>query len=162
MARAYVSIGSNINRESNIRAGVDALHSRYDPLVISRVFEGASVGFQGENFYNLVVGFDTDEPAQIVARTLHGIEQARGRKRSTLRFSPRSLDLDLLLYDDLVIDQLGLQVPRDDILDYAFVLQPLAEIAPHLRHPVLGKCYADLWAAFDPSSKCLWPIDLKF
>jgi 2-amino-4-hydroxy-6-hydroxymethyldihydropteridine diphosphokinase len=161
MARAYVSIGSNINRESSIRAGVDALHNYYGPLIISRVFEGASVGFQGDNFYNLVVGFDTDEPAQIVARTLHDIEQACGRKRSTLRFGPRSLDLDLLLYDNLVIDESGLQVPRDDILNYAFVLQPLAEVAPHLRHPILGKCYADLWAAFDTSLKRLWPVDLK-
>jgi 2-amino-4-hydroxy-6-hydroxymethyldihydropteridine diphosphokinase len=161
MARAYVSIGSNINRESSIRAGVDALHNCYGPLIISRVFEGASVGFQGDNFYNLVVGFDTDEPAQIVARTLHDIEQACGRKRSTLRFGPRSLDLDLLLYDNLVIDESGLQVPRDDILNYAFVLQPLAEVAPHLRHPILGKCYADLWAAFDTSLKRLWPVDLK-
>jgi 2-amino-4-hydroxy-6-hydroxymethyldihydropteridine diphosphokinase len=161
MVRTYVSIGSNINRENNIRAGVGALHSRYGSLIISRVFEGTSVGFQGENFYNLVVGFDTDEPAQMVVRTLHEIEQACGRKRSVPRFGPRSLDLDLLLYGDLIIDQSGLQVPRDDILDYAFVLQPLAEVAPYLRHPIIGKCYADLWAAFDASAKRLWPVDLE-
>jgi 2-amino-4-hydroxy-6-hydroxymethyldihydropteridine diphosphokinase len=161
MARAYVSIGSNINRENSIRAGIDALHCRYGHLIISRVFEGAPIGFQGENFYNLVVGFDTSEPAQTVARALHDIEQACGRKRSAPRFGPRALDLDLLLYDDLVIDQPGLQIPRDDILDYAFVLQPLAEVAPHLHHPIVGKCYADLWTAFDTSLKCLWPVNLK-
>lgn len=161
MARVYISIGSNISRESNIRAGVGALRHRYGFLIISRVFEGVSVGFQGENFYNLVVGFDTDKSAQEVAHALHEIEQACGRKRSTSRFSSRSLDLDLLLYDSWVINQPGLQIPRDDILNYAFVLQPLAEIAPHLRHPIIGKSYADLWATFNRSSKCLWPINLE-
>lgn len=161
MARAYISIGSNINREINIRTGVNILRQYYDPLTISRVFEGESVGFQGENFYNLVVGFDTDESAQAITHRLHKIEQMCGRTRNTLRFSSRSLDLDLLLYDNVVIDQLGLQLPRADILNYAFVLQPLAEIAPHLHHPIIGQSYADLWAAFNPSSKCLWPVDLQ-
>lgn len=160
MARGYVSIGSNINRENNIRAAVDALRQHYGPLTISQVFESESVGFQGDNFYNLVVGFDTDESPHAIAHTLHGIEQTCGRKRGGSRFSDRTLDLDLLLYDDLVADEPGLQVPRDDILNYAFVLQPLAEIAPHLRHPVLGKCYAELWAGFDKSSNHLWPTDL--
>ncbi|ADE13251.1 2-amino-4-hydroxy-6-hydroxymethyldihydropteridine pyrophosphokinase [Nitrosococcus halophilus Nc 4] len=161
MARAYVSIGSNINRENNIRAGVDALRRRYGPLIISRVFESESVGFQGDNFYNLVVGFDTNEPPQTIAHALHEIERACGRKRGGPRFAPRALDLDLLLYNDLVIDEPGLQIPRDDILNYAFVLQPLAEIAPRCHHPVLGKSYAELWATFDKSSNRLWPTDLK-
>ncbi|KFI24065.1 2-amino-4-hydroxy-6-hydroxymethyldihydropteridine diphosphokinase [Nitrosococcus oceani] len=161
MARAYISIGSNINRENNIRAGVNALRCSYGPLIISRVFESEAVGFQGDNFYNLVVGFDTDEAPRIITRALHEIEQACGRKRDGPRFGPRALDLDLLLYDNLVIDEPGLQVPRDDTLDYAFVLQPLAEIAPHLPHPVLSKRYADLWAAFDKPSNRLWPVKLE-
>lgn len=161
MARAYISIGSNINRENNIRAGVDTLRRGYGLLIISRVFESEAVGFQGDNFYNLVVGFDTDESPLTIARALHEIERVRGRKRDGPRFGPRALDLDLLLYDNLVIDKPGLRVPRDDTLDYAFVLQPLAEIAPHLPHPVLGKRYVDLWAAFDKPSNRLWPVKLE-
>jgi 2-amino-4-hydroxy-6-hydroxymethyldihydropteridine diphosphokinase len=161
MARAYVSIGSNINRENNIRAAIDALRRHYGHLLLSRVFESESVGFQGENFYNLVAGLDTDESAHQVTHTLHSIEQSCGRSRKGPRFGPRVLDLDLLLYEDLVIDEPGFQLPRKDILNYAFVLRPLAEIAPHLRHPILGKRYADLWAAFNDSSKRLWPVDLK-
>jgi 2-amino-4-hydroxy-6-hydroxymethyldihydropteridine diphosphokinase len=161
MARAYVSIGSNINREDNIRTAIDALRRHYGRLLLSRVFESEAVGFQGENFYNLVAGFDTDSSAPQVAHTLHRIEQACGRSRQGPRFGPRVLDLDLVLYEDLVINEPGLQLPREDILNYAFVLQPLAEIAPCLRHPVLGKCYADLWAVFNDSSKRLWPVDLN-
>ncbi len=160
MARVYVSIGSNINRESSIRAGVKELRCHYGRLILSSVFESESVGFQGENFYNLVVGFNTNQSAQAVAQVLHNIEQACGRERSHSRFSSRVLDMDLLLYDNLIINELGLQVPRQDILDYAFVLQPLAEIAPQGHHPIIDKTYADLWSAFDSSSKCLWPIDL--
>lgn len=160
-ARAYVSIGSNINREGNIRFGIKELRSHYGQLILSSVFESESVGFQGENFYNLVVGFDTKESAQAIAQVLHNIEQACGRKRSHSRFSSRILDLDLLLYDNLVINALGLQVPRQDVLDYAFVLQPLAEIAPHRHHPIVDKSYADLWSAFDNSSKCLWTVNLE-
>lgn len=160
MARAYVSIGSNINREHSIRAGIKALRHRYGQLILSSVFESESVGFQGENFYNLVAGFDIRESAQSIAHALHEIEQACGRKRNSFRFSSRVLDLDLLLYDALVINEQGLQVPRQDILEYAFVLQPLAEIAPQGRHPIINKSYADLWAAFGSPAERLWPIDL--
>ena len=161
MARAYISIGSNVNREDNIRAAIDALRHHYGHLLLSRVFESEAVGFQGENFYNLVAGFDTDSSPADIAYILHRIERACGRSRQGPRFGPRVLDLDLVLYENLVIDEPGLQLPRQDILNYAFVLQPLAEIAPRLRHPVLGKCYADLWAAFDDSSKRLWPVALS-
>lgn len=160
MVRVYVSIGSNINREQSIRAGVEELRRHYGQLTLSSVFESKAVGFQGANFYNLVAGFDTRESAQATAHVLHDIERACGRKRSSLRFSSRVLDLDLLLYDDLIINEQGLQVPHQDILNYLFVLQPLAEIAPHGRHPLMGKSYADLWSGFDSSSKCLRPVDL--
>jgi len=161
MVCVYISIGSNINRETNIRAAIDALRHRYGHLLLSRVFESESVGFQGENFYNLVAGFDTDESVHEVIHTLHHIEQFCGRSRQGPRFGSRVLDLDLLLYGDLVVNEPGLQLPRNDILKYAFVLQPLAEIAPHLRHPVVGKCYADLWATFNHASQHLWPVDLR-
>lgn len=162
MARVYVSVGSNIERESNIRRAVSELDGRYGPLVLSSVYESAAVGFTGDNFYNLVIGFDTPENVREVARHLQEIENGMGRNRQSRRFSSRTIDLDLLLYDDLVDHADGVQVPRDDITDYAFVLAPLAEIAGRRRHPMTGECFDDLWQTFDKVRQPLQRIDFRF
>jgi len=162
MARVYVSIGSNIDRDENIRGGVRDLRAHFGELVLSRVYESASVGFDGDNFYNLVAAFATDEAVQAVAKILHDIENAHGRTREGPRFSSRTLDIDILLYDDLILQQGKLELPRDEITKNAFVLWPLAEIAPALEHPVLKKPYAELWAAFDKDKQPLWPIPFSW
>ena len=158
VARAYVSIGSNIEREKNVRAAVAALRRRFGALQLSQVYENRPIGFEGENFYNLVAGFDTDDPPDSVAAALHEIEQRQGRVRGHTRFSPRTLDLDLLLYDDLVRDDEALRLPRDEIREYACVLGPLAELAPHMRHPETGETFAQMWARFPQSRQPLTPI----
>ncbi|HEX9626278.1 MAG TPA: 2-amino-4-hydroxy-6-hydroxymethyldihydropteridine diphosphokinase [Acidiferrobacterales bacterium] len=144
MARCYVSIGSNIDKARHVRAAVRALAARYGPLAVSRVYESAPVGFDGESFYNLVVGFDTDDGADAVAGELACIETANGRRRDGERYGPRTLDLDLLLYGDIVRCDARSPLPHPDILAYPFVLRPLAEIAPGERHPVSGLTYAAL------------------
>jgi 2-amino-4-hydroxy-6-hydroxymethyldihydropteridine diphosphokinase len=93
---------------------------------------------------------------------LSEIEDANQRDRSGPKFSSRTLDLDLLLYDDLVLSENGLTLPRDEILKNAFVLWPLAEIAPELKHPVVKKTYAELWAEFDRAKERLRPIAFTF
>lgn len=153
MARVYVSMGSNIERNVNVRAGLDALRQHFGELLCSAVYESKAVGFAGDNFYNLVVGFDTGEDVYAVARILHEIEDKQKRRRDGGKFASRSLDLDLILYDDLVLAHDRLKIPRDEIETYAFVLQPLAEIAPHARHPVSGIRYAQLWAQFEGAGK---------
>jgi len=161
MARVYVSVGSNIDRERYIRAGLAALRERYGPLQCSRIYESKAVGFDGDDFYNLVVGFDTEQPVRDVAAALREIEQQNARDRRAPRFSARTLDLDLLLYDDLVADAQGLQLPRAEIMRYAFVLGPLAEIAGERRHPQNGRRYAELWADFaDKAAQPMWPVTL--
>ncbi len=162
MARVYVSIGSNIEREKNVRAGVNDLKALYGVLQISSVFESESVGFDGENFYNLVVGFDTDEPVTEVVRHLREIEDAHGRTRTGPRFSSRTLDLDLLLYDDLVLNSDGIDIPRDEITKNAFVLWPLAELAPDAFHPGLQQSFAELWSEFDKDRQRLWSVPFEF
>ena len=162
MARVYLSLGSNIDRETNIRAGVSALSSYYGELLLSSVYESASVGFDGDNFFNLVAMLETDQPVQTVAETLRHIEDQHGRTREGPRFSSRTLDIDILLYDSLILHEGKLVLPREEISKNAFVLWPLAEIAPDLMHPVLGQSYAELWEAFDKNSQPLWPVPFDF
>ena len=158
MAQVYVSIGSNIERKRNIEQALQALAAAYGELRQSSVYESAAVGFHSTPFYNLVVAFQTNDSPQAVQETLHRIEDNQGRLRAG-ELAARTLDLDLLLYDDLVINAGKLVLPRDDIDRYAFVLGPLAEIAGEQRHPVSGMRYADMWSAFDDTGQKLQRID---
>ena len=158
MAQVYVSVGSNIDRELNIAAALQALTECYGDLRQSSVYESAAIGFDSEPFYNLVLGLTTQESPAVVQDRLHAIEDRCGRQR-TAALSARTLDLDLLLYDDRVLTDGKLVLPRDDINHYAFVLGPLAEIAGTARHPVSGVSYADMWAAFDDKDQSLTRVD---
>ncbi|KPK56708.1 MAG: 2-amino-4-hydroxy-6-hydroxymethyldihydropteridine pyrophosphokinase [Thiotrichales bacterium SG8_50] len=158
MARVYVSIGSNIDPHQHIRGAVATLRTRFGQLALSPVYESEAVGFHGANFLNLVVAFDSDQAPQRIVDELHDIEDQHGRRRDGPQFSSRTLDLDLLLYDDLVLSDGGLELPRAEITSNAFVLRPLADLAPGLPHPQLGHSMAQLWDGFDQASQSLWPI----
>lgn len=162
MARVYVSVGSNINQDQNIRGGIRALRDHYGEVLLSRVYESTAVGFDGDNFYNLVLAFDTEEAVQAVAQRLRDIEEQFGRVRGGPRFSSRTLDLDLLLYDQQIMKAIGFDIPRDEITRNAFVLLPLSELAPARRHPQLDKSYQQLWSEFDQTSQSLWPIEFNW
>lgn len=162
MARVYISIGSNIEPAVNVRSAVRALREHYGELTLSRVYESEAVGFDGDNFYNLVAGFDTAEDVKLVAARLRTIEDEHARSRQGPRFSSRTIDLDLLLYDALVCDQDGLNVPRDEITENAFVLLPLAEVAGNFVHPRLHRTIAEIWQTFDRESQQLWPIEFDW
>jgi len=149
MRKGYISIGSNIDKNKNIPASLEALKLNFGPLTISSIYESESVGFIGDSFYNLVVGFNSELSVKEVAKILRQIELDNGRTRNSQKFSSRTLDLDLILYDNLILNDGRLQIPRDEIERYAFVLEPLAEIAPDLKHPISGISYSDLWKKFD-------------
>jgi 2-amino-4-hydroxy-6-hydroxymethyldihydropteridine diphosphokinase len=152
MPKGYISIGSNIDKDKNILASLHALEHQFGELTVSSIYESDAVGFTGDSFYNLVVGFNSALGVKEVAKQLRQIELDNGRTRNSQKFSPRTLDLDLILYDDLVINDGRLQVPRDEIEHYAFVLEPLAEIAPALKHPISHISYAELWEKFDKTN----------
>lgn len=159
-ARVYISVGSNLQREANIAAALDALHLLLSNVVMSPRYESESVGFKGENFINLVVAGDTGLSIRDLTHELAQVESQQGRVRGGARFGSRTLDLDLLLYGDQVFNVDGIKLPRDEITEYAFVLRPLADISPEARHPVLGKTYAELWRDFQRSGQRLWPMPL--
>jgi 2-amino-4-hydroxy-6-hydroxymethyldihydropteridine diphosphokinase len=128
MAIVYVGLGSNIDPEANLHVGVRELRARYGELQLSAVYRSRAVGFEGED------------------HTL------AGRDRNDGKWASRSLDIDLLLYDDLVVDEKPVRIPRNDVLKYSFVLRPLAELAPDFRHPVTGRTLREHWQEFDAAS----------
>lgn len=169
MTQVFVSIGSNIERETHVRAAVQALNFHFGELALSSVYETEAVGFDGDPFYNLVAGFQVPTtsaalPAvQQIMNTLRSIENDNGRERHNGKFSARTLDLDLLLFGDADLHAQGVDVPREEITRYAFVLGPLAEIAPQLAHPLLHQSYAELWRGFQTQqptvAAALWRVE---
>jgi len=152
MPTGYISIGSNIDRERHIPASLKALEQHFGKLTLSSIYETDPIGFEGDPFYNLVAGFISDQDVKAIMEILFKIELENGRNRECKKFSARTLDLDLLLYGDLIVNEGRIRIPRDEIERYAFVLEPLAEIAGHLRHPVSGIRYAELWEKFDKAN----------
>lgn len=160
MAMVYLGLGSNIDPEDNLRLGVSELTRTYGDLVVSQVYRNAAVGFEGADFFNLVAGFETaEEPAEIVRR-IEQIHDLAGRERGDDPFASRALDIDLLLYGDLVVDDPPVQLPRRDVLEYSFVLGPLSEIAPDLVHPVTGRTIGEHWQECDAARHPLARVDV--
>lgn len=161
MAEIYISLGTNIDRDFHVKQGLDALFHHFGELRLSSLFESEAIGFDGSAFYNLVVGLSTILSVEDVVATLRKIEVANGRSLQSKKFSPRTLDLDLLLYDELVLESPA-QIPRDEITTNAFVLWPLSQIAPQLKHPTMHLSYGQLWKEYDHASQELKILPLNW
>ncbi|WP_078121075.1 2-amino-4-hydroxy-6-hydroxymethyldihydropteridine diphosphokinase [Thiosocius teredinicola] len=153
MPRVWVSIGSNIDRENNIRGALTELRHSFGDVIVSPVYETPAVGFCGDAFFNLVVGFDTELPPARLHQLMREIEARHGRERSSPKFSSRTLDLDLLTYGDAVTNEGGKVLPRDEITRYAFVLAPLVDVAGDELHPELRETYRSLWERMSMENK---------
>ncbi len=160
MTEVYVGIGSNVEAERHLRAGLTDLSAAYGVLRLSAVYRNPAVGFSGEDFLNLVAAFATDASLETVIRQLADIEYAHGRDPDAPRCSPRTLDIDLLLYGDRVVDSPGIRLPRPEILEQAYVLRPLVELAGELTCPETGRTYADHWAGFGAKSHPMERVEL--
>ena len=158
MAIVYLGIGSNQDAARHLQLAVHELDKRFGLEAVSPVYRNRPVGFRGDDFLNAVARIRTTALPHEVFRQLEEIHELAGRERSDQKFAPRRLDIDLLLYDDLTIDDPPVVVPRPDILAYSFVLKPLADIAPDLRHPGTGRNMAAHWHAFDADSHPLTEI----
>lgn len=157
MPLVYLSLGSNEEREHHIGAALDMLQQSFGELRLSSVYEAAAVGFAGDSFYNLVAAIETALPVGELSRRLKDIEDVLGRRRDVPKFSGRTIDIDILTYGDRhgVID--GVELPRQEITENAFVLWPLAELAPDDVHPACGLTYGELWRQYE-KDQALHPV----
>ena len=156
MEHVVLSLGSNIERHKNIRYAISEINARFGELTLSPVYETSAVGFDGPPFFNLVVGFYTELPISEVIAVLKEIEMAAGRKQGPKAFDSRILDIDVILYGEHNLRPQGLNVPRDEIERYAYVLKPLADIYPDLLHPILGLPIASIWQNFEAKDQTLF------
>ena len=162
MTAVFVAAGSNVAPVANLRRALDVLQAHFHPLRCSRAYRNAAVGFEGDDFINLVVAFDTDLDVDAVIAQLHAAEAACGRERDAPKWAPRAMDLDILLYGNLVCDRPGLRLPRPDLVRRPYMLGPAAELAPDFPHPTFGATLGELWQRFDRDAHVMTPVDLDW
>lgn len=158
MPHVYVAAGSNIDPERNLALAAAELERAFGPIECSPWYRNRAVGFEGADFINFVVGFETPQPLPRVIERLREIETRCGRPRDAPKWAPRAMDLDILLYGDVQCEQPGLVLPRPDLLKRAYMLGPLADIAPDLAHPTADATIRQLWERFDRDAHPLMPV----
>ena len=158
---AWLGLGSNIDAEKHIPSAMAALRAAFGAVTFSPVYRSKALGFEGDNFLNLVAAIATDMPPLELNAWLHDLENKHGRDRTVPRWSSRTLDIDILLYGDLWLISPALEIPRKEILTAAHVLKPLADLAPDLRHPVERLTIAEIWAEFPRNEVELTPAPLS-
>ncbi len=160
MPEAFVAAGSNVRPRANLGRAIATLAAEFPGLRASRAFVNAAAGFTGDPFINLVLQFPVDLPLAALLERLKAVEREAGREAGAPKWGPRTLDLDLLLYGDLVGLHHGATLPHRDLATRSWVLGPLAELAPDLRHPVAGEKFAVLWQRFDQRAHPLTPVSI--
>ena len=149
--QVYIGVGSNIDKLKNINDCLINLKTHFGEIKISPTYQSKAVGIDGDDFYNLVVRFETNLSIEVLEFKLREIEYHFGRERNQPPHSSRTLDIDLLLFGNFVSEKHN--VPRDDIASYSFVLKPLCDIEPDLIHPIIGETMSVLWSKFDISTQ---------
>lgn len=160
MSTAYLGLGSNVNARVNIASGIAALGEAFADVDLSPLYQAPAVGFEGSDFINLVARIETSMKPLELKRFLHALEDRHGRIRNVPKFSDRTLDIDILLYDDLYLISPELEIPREEILTAPHVLKPLADLAPNLLHPASRRTMAELWDDFPSQNSNLVSIEL--
>jgi 2-amino-4-hydroxy-6-hydroxymethyldihydropteridine diphosphokinase len=157
----YLSLGSNIDRERNIRAAVEQLKIRFSKVELSPVYESEAVGFDGDSFFNLIARIETSLPLSELSASLKALENELGRDRSTKRFASRTMDIDIVLFDDLVGSYAAIELPRPELFYNAFVLKPMADLIPEAVEPKTKTKFAELYAQLKTDQR-LWKVALTF
>ncbi|MEE8496149.1 MAG: 2-amino-4-hydroxy-6-hydroxymethyldihydropteridine diphosphokinase [Xanthomonadales bacterium] len=160
MSTAYLCLGSNVNARSNILAGIAALREAFNNVRLSPAYQTRAVGFKGDDFINLAASIETMLQPLELKQFLNELEDRHGRDRDVAKYSNRTLDIDILLYDDLYLISPQLKIPRPEIMTFTHVLKPLADLAPSLLHPVCRKTIAEIWQAHSARGTPFKRIDL--
>lgn len=151
MAKIHINVGSNQDREANIVGAIELLRLNFGDINISDIFESPAQGFEGDDFYNIGINTNTELSVDDVNAVLKDIEKTFGRDRSAPKFSSRLIDLDLVVYDEIIDEKSNL--PRNDILLYSFVLAPLAQLSGSDIHPLENKSFQQLWQEFQTKNQ---------
>ena len=160
MPRVYVAIGGNIEPERRFALAARELRRRFPGIQFSTCYRNPAFGFKGADFLNAVAGFDTEASADKVLADLHDIELRCGRRRDDPKWAPRAMDIDLLLYGAMVAETADYRLPRPDLLQRSYMLAPLVQLAPELRHPLTGRGMADHWRELAREPHQLEPLRL--
>jgi len=160
MSTAYLGLGSNVNARNNIAASIAALRETFTEVRLSPAYRTEAIGFDGDDFINLTAAIKTRLQPIELKHFLNELEDRHGRLRNVPKFSDRTLDIDILLYDDLYLVSPQLQIPRREIMVFAHVLKPLADLAPHLVHPVCRKPLSEIWRDYTGDRQGLHEIKL--
>ena len=160
MAEIFVAAGSNVDAANNLRKALVGLRVSYPSLRVSPAYRNKAVGFEGEDFINLVVSFVTDQSIETVRARLQEIEAECGRPREAPKWAPRSMDLDILLFGNEVRNEPGLIVPRPDLTKRAYMLKPTVDLAPDLIHPTLHRSMRELWESFQGRDHQMTVVEL--
>lgn len=145
MPRVFLNIGSNIDRDHNIRSGLKHLRQVFGDLQISSIYESEPVGFDGACFYNMAASIETELSLSEVVKELKLIENHHGRTRGDKHFAPRTLDIDVVVYGKLTGFHEGVELPRPELYYNGFVLWPMAELVPRELDLKTGLTYQTLW-----------------
>lgn len=160
MKGVILSLGSNIEPEKNLAEAWRRLAERFEVQAASPVYRSAAVDSPGaSDFHNAAVSLTTDlTPAVLKHEILRPLEAALGRRRNALKSAPRSIDLDLVLFGSLILDddEAGLHLPHPDLLTMAYVAVPCADVAPEMRHPLSGETLASIARRLASSSEVRW------
>jgi 2-amino-4-hydroxy-6-hydroxymethyldihydropteridine diphosphokinase len=162
MPRVFVAVGSNVEPERNLAKAAGELAREFPAIEFSPWYRNKAVGFEGDDFINFVVAFETDLPVHDVVTKLRAIEALCGRPPGAPKYAPRAMDLDILLYGDLIHDEPGLKLPRPDLLKRPFMLGPAADLAPNLKHPTENATLSELWQRFDPAAHLMTRVPPSF
>ena len=159
--RVYLSLGSNLEPERHLRGALEELRARFGAIQCSTAWRCPAVGFEGPAFVNLAVAMDSDLAPEALNQWLHALEDRHGRRRDVPRFSDRTLDIDIVLVGNRVMEGPGnLRLPRPELAKHAFVLRPMVELAPELMHPTLGVTLAQLWSGHPEHGVAMQSVDL--
>lgn len=158
--RVFVAAGSNVEPEKHLPRAAAAILHGWPDAHFSRAYRNVAVGFDGPDFINLVVGFTTAQPLAAVIARLRAIETQCGRPRYAPKWASRTMDLDVLLYGDLVEQTDDYTLPRPDLLKRPYMLGPMAEIAPDVVHPTEHREIGELWAHFARDDHAMEPVVL--